>query len=447
MDSIKTWLEENNIEEVQCITCDHTGIPRGKILPVKTFIQDEGFRIPEAIMLQAACGDLIDDDLLFTLIDERDIDMVLTPDANACYILPWTKKPTAMIIHDCFDQQGKPFQLSARTILKKVIDLYAQKNLKAVVAPEMELYLTKINADSNLPLEVPTGRSGYAERGRQSFGIDSITEFSEYIDDVYAWAKQLGLKLETVVHEEGRAQFEFNFMHGEPLSLADQVFMFKRMVKEAAIKHGFSATFMAKPMVDQPGNAMHIHQSLVDASTGENIFANEQGDTAAFHHYIAGLQKYIPEMMPIFAPNINSYKRFVAGLAAPVNLDWGIENRTVGLRIPNSPTQARRVENRLPGADTNPYLAIAATLLCGFIGMEEKIKPSQEKMGKENEQCASDMPLNINDAISRMENSEKVKYYLGELFVKGFIETRKADHENYKNVISSWERHFLLTTV
>ena len=447
MNKITHWLKDNHVEDVQCVTGDHTGISRGKVLPVNTFINDQGFRIAEAILLQAACGDLIDDKLLFKLVDERDLDMVLKPDENACYLLPWTQKPTAMIIHDCFMQDGSAMELSPRAILRKVLKLYQDKDLTPVVAPEMELYLVKTSADANLPCEPPIGRSGYQESGRQSFGIEALTEFDPFINDIYDWANKLHLDIDAVVHEEGTAQFEFNLSHGDALALADQVFVFKRLVKEAATKHGFSATFMAKPISGQPGSAMHIHQSIVDNKTGKNIFANENGDTEEFTHYIGGLQRYTPEVLAIYAPHVNSYRRFVSGEAAPVNIHWGVENRAVGLRVPNSPAQARRVENRLPGADSNPYLAIAATLLCGFIGMEEKIKPTEATNHRDNYSLDARLPLNIDAAIAEFEHSEILKKYLGEAFVQGFAETRKADYANFKNVISAWERNFLLTTV
>ena len=447
MNKITQWLKENNVEDVQCVTGDHTGISRGKVLPVDTFIADQGFRIAEGVLLTAACGDLINDNDLFKLVDQRDLDMVLTPDADACYLLPWTRKPTAMIIHDCFLQDGSANGLSPRVILQQVLALYKDKGLTPVVAPEMELYLTQTNADPSLPLQPPIGRSGRRESGRQSFGIEALCEFDPFINDIYDWAKKLNLDLDAVVHEEGTAQFEFNLVHGDALSLADQVFVFKRMVKEAAIKHGFTATFMAKPISGQPGSAMHIHQSIIDSATGKNIFANEDGDTEAFAHYIGGLQRYTPEVLAIYAPHVNSYRRFVAGIAAPVNIHWGVENRAVGLRVPKSPVHARRVENRLPGADTNPYLAMAATLLCGYLGMEEKIKPTEATNHRANYTLDERLPLNIDAAIAAFEHSETLKKYFGQAFVKGFAETRKADYENYKNVISTWERNFLLTTV
>ncbi|WP_394172148.1 glutamine synthetase family protein [Thalassotalea litorea] len=447
MDNIKQWLIDHKIEEVQCVTSDQTGVARGKTLPVSSFIDGAKVKLAEGAMLMAGSGDLIEDNILFSLIDERDMDMILKPVEHGCYVLPWAKKPTAMIIHDGYSHLGHEFDLVPRNVLKRVLKLYQQQNWQPIIAPEMELYLTAKCTDPNQPLQPPQGRSGYQEIGRQSFGIEATDEFAPFINDVYQWAEQMQLRLDAVVHEEGRAQFEFNLVHGDPLMMADQVFVFKRMVKEAAKRHGFTATFMAKPISGQPGSAMHIHQSVVDATTGQNIFATEEGDTELFHHFIGGLQTYTPDVMAIYAPNVNSYKRFVAGIAAPVNLQWGLENRTVGLRVPESPVQARRIENRLPGADSNPYLAIAASLLCGYLGMIEKLEPSEQTLTKCNKTRSTTLPLNIDAALSQMINSAKINEFLGERFVQGFTETRKTDYENYKNVISSWERQFLLNTV
>ncbi|MEW6998751.1 glutamine synthetase family protein [Colwelliaceae bacterium BS250] len=446
MDNIENWLLENNIEEVQCVTADHTGIPRGKTLPAQSFLADE-LRIPEGVALSTASGDLINDDIMFSLIDPRDLDMFMKPDLNTRYVLPWTKKPTAMIIHDCWLRNGEENDLCPRTILKNVLALYKSKGWQPVVAPEMELHVLKTNADPSQELEPPMGRSGRTEAGRQSFGIDALAEYSDFIDLVYDWAKQLNLDLDSVVHEEGAGQLEFNFKHGDALKLADQVFVFKRLVKEAAIQCGITATFMAKPISDEPGNAMHIHQSIISTETGKNIFADDSGDTELFKHYIGGLQKYTGDLMPIFAPNANSYRRFVAGVAAPVNVFWGTENRSVGLRVPEAPQQARRVENRLPGADSNPYLAIAATLLCGYLGMVEEIERSEESVDRVNAHISDDIPTNFDSAIKAMADSKTMQQYLGERFITGFTETRLVDFNHFKSVITSWERRFLISAV
>lgn len=450
MTEISQWLTDNEVRQVQCLISDHTGVARGKVLPIDKFLSEQGCRLGETILLQSVVGGYAPDDVLWSLSDPRDVDMILKPDASACYLLPWSDEKTAMIIHDCYTPKGKEVTFSPRNLLKKVIKLYAEQGWKAVVAPEMELYLTKTVTDENQVLQVPAGKSGRIEAGRQSFGIDAICEFDPLMKDVYDWAKMQGLGLDVVVHEEGRGQFEFNFEHGDPLTLADQVFTFKRTVKAAAEKHGITATFMAKPIDGQPGSAMHIHQSVVDIESGDNIFADENsasGFSHLFGHFLGGLQTFTPEVMPMLAPNVNSYRRFLTGESVPVNLHWGVENRTVGLRVPDAPSVAKRVENRIAGADANPYLAIAATLICGYIGMMENTSVSEETTSRANGQLSEKLPLNIDLALEKMSSSETIKNYLGEEFVRGFIGTRQADYDHYKREISAWERRFLLTNV
>jgi glutamine synthetase len=155
--------------------------------------------------------------------------------------------------------------------------------------------------------------------------------------------------VETLIHEVGACQMEINFAHGNALELADQVFLFKRAVRETAYRHNIFATFMAKPMEDEPGSAMHIHQSIVSAESGENIFSAADGSaTPLFFHHIAGMQKYLPMVMPMLAPYVNSYRRLSRHAAAPINVRWGYDNRTCGIRIPPSSPAARRLENRVP---------------------------------------------------------------------------------------------------
>ena len=219
-------------------------------------------------------------------------------------------------------------------------------------------------------------------------------------------------------------------------------------MREAALKHNVAATFMAKPITDEPGSAMHLHQSVVDIKTGLSVFSTPEGEPSTlFLQHIGGLQRYIPEVLPLFAPNANSFRRFLPDTSAPVNVEWGEENRTVGLRVPASNAQARRVENRLPGADANPYLAIAASLLCGYMGMIEGCDPSAPVQGRGYERRSLRLPLTIEDALERMEGSAAVRRMLGEKFVQGYVAVKRAEHENYKRVISSWERQFLMMSV
>ncbi len=450
MEKLTKWLKDRRITEVECITPDQTGIARGKIMPTSKFLVEKGIRLPESVLLQTATGDYPDDEAYYSILDPKDIDMLLRPDANAVYMVPWALEPTAVVIHDCFDVDGNLISLSPRAVLKRVLGLYAEKGWKPIVAPEVEFYLTQRCTDPDLPLEPPVGRSGRKESGRQSFSIDAANEYDPIIEDIYDWCEAQELDIDTLIHEEGTAQMEFNFRHGDALELADQVFIFKRTVREAALKHNIGATFMAKPITGEPGSSMHIHQSLVDANTGRNLFSEEDGTASPlFLNYIGGLQKYIPLLMPMFAPNVNSYRRYLPGADgnAPVNIEWGEENRTVGLRVPSSAPEARRVENRLPGADTNAYLSLAANLAAGYLGMVNAIEPRPEVSGRRGAEADPELPFNLEYALAVMSEAEDIREIFGDKFIDGFIATRWAEYEGFKRVISSWEREYLLATV
>ena len=225
-----------------------------------------------------------------------------------------------------------------------MLALYAERGWRPVVAPEMEFYLVAVNTDPDYPLEPPTGASGRPETGRQAYGIDALNEFDPLFEDIYDYCEASEIGIDTLVHEGGAAQMEINFAHGDALRAADDAMLFKRTVRQAALRHKLYATFMAKPMDDEPGSSMHLHQSVVDAETGRNLFAKKNGDdTALFLGHIAGLQKFLPAAMPLLAPNVNSYRRLRRFSDAPINVHWARDNRTVGFRVPTSGPVGRRV--------------------------------------------------------------------------------------------------------
>ncbi len=315
------------------------------------------------------------------------------------------------------------------------------------MAPELEFFLVDVNTDPDYPLMSPIGRSGRRETSRQSYGVDAVNEFDPLFEDVYDFCEAQKIDIDTLSHEAGAAQMEMNFNHGPALQLADQAFQFKRTVREAGLRHKIYATFMAKPMQGQPGSSMHIHQSLLSAKTGRNLFAQRDGkDTTLFHHHIAGLQKHLPAVMPLIAPNVNSYRRLVRDSDAPINTHWGYDNRSVGLRVPHSEAEHRRVENRVAGADANPYLAIAASLACGYLGMTERQKPRPPVEGSAY-RLAHTLPRTLYDSLHRFNASKSIKKVLGAKFVDAVTLVKETELEAYQEVISSWEREHLLLNV
>ncbi len=441
---IREWLREHRIDEVEGIIPDMTGIARGKIIPAAKYSEEAGLRLPEAIFLQTVTGEYPED---FSVVSPTDRDIVLWPDPETVRHVPWASDPTAVIIHDCYYSDGTPVQLSPRYVLRKVLQLYAERGWKPVVAPELEFYLVKPNIDADYPLEPPVGRSGRPEIGRQSFSIDAVNEFDPLFEDLYDYCEKQNIAIDTLIHESGAAQMEVNLLHGDPLELADQAFLFKRTLREAALKHNMYATFMAKPMEREPGSAMHIHQSVIDETSGENIFSNADGEVSSlFLSHVAGLQKYLPAAMPLLAPNVNSYRRITRYFASPINLQWGYDNRTTGLRIPVSSAQSRRVENRLAGADANPYLVIAASLACGYLGMVEALEPTKPISGSAYE-MPYDLPRALPSALDLMTASEVLKNTLGEEFVRAYTAVKESEVATFLQVISSWEREYLLLNV
>jgi glutamine synthetase len=447
MSQIEDFLKEHRIDEVECLLPDMSGIARGKILPAERFVKGlatNALRIPEQIFIQTVTGDYPLDD---KVTDPATSDVYLVPDPETIRLVPWYPEPTAQVICDAFYFDGNPVVISARGLLHRILALYAEQGWTPIVAPELEFFLVATNADPDYPLEPPIGRSGRRETGRQSYGVDAVNEFDPLFEDVYDYCEAQGIDIDTLTHEAGAAQMEMNFNHGPAMLLADQAFLFKRSVREAAFRHKVYATFMAKPMEHEPGSSMHIHQSILDSKSGRNLFTTKNGkDSKLFHHYIAGLQKHLPAVMPLLAPNVNSYRRLTPFSDAPINTHWGYDNRTVGLRVPHSEPADRRVENRLAGADANPYLAIAASLACGYLGMTEKLKPRSPVQGSAY-RLAHTLPRTQYDALSRFTASRTIKSLLGERFIEAVSLVKDTELRAYQQVISSWEREHLLLNV
>ena len=441
---IVEWLQKHEISEVECLVPDLTGNARGKFVPAHQFISHSLPRLPESILVQTVTGEYSDQHWDF--VEPTDADMVLIPDETTMRLVPWAREPTAQIIHDCHTRDGELHPLASRSVLRKVLAAYEQAGLTPVVAPEVEFYLVARNEDADYELVSPIGRNGRRETARLSYSIDAVAEFEDFVEDMYDFADAQALDVDTLIHENGAAQMEINFRHGDPLSLADQVFVFKRTVRETAYKHDFYATFMAKPMQGEPGSALHIHQSLLDSS-GRNVFANEDGTQAnTLRHYIAGLQRYTPELISLYAPNVNSYRRLAPEISAPINLNWGIENRTVAFRVPSSAPAATRVENRFPGADANPYLALAASLASGLLGMQQKLVATEPFQGTGNEDDV-EVARSLEEGLRLLGDTPELRSLFGDLFLRAYQAVKLDEFEEFNRVISSWEREHLLLQV
>ena len=443
--AIEAWIQKHNINEVECLVPDLTGNARGKFIAAAQFLLRPVSKLPESIMVQTVTGNYTEQHDEF--VAPGDTDMLLRPDPTTLRHVPWAREPTAQIIHDCLTQDGDLHPLACRTILRRVPERYDLAGLTPVVAPEMEFYLVSRNLDSDQELQPPVGRSGRRESARLSYSIDAVFEFESFIDDMYDFADAQELSIDTLIHENGAAQMEVNFRHGNPLVLADQIFVFKRTVRETALRHNICATFMAKPMQEEPGSAMHIHQSVLDTGSGENLFRCDGANASTpLRHYIGGLQRFTPELISLYAPNVNSYRRLAPEIAAPINLRWGLDNRNVAFRIPRSDPDAARVENRFPGADANPYLAIAASLASGLLGMQLALEPT-EPYAVSSHRDTVEVARTLEEGLRKLRDSDPIRELFGDLFLRAYAAVKQHEFEAFNRVISSWEREHLLLKV
>ncbi|MER8698765.1 MULTISPECIES: glutamine synthetase family protein [unclassified Mesorhizobium] len=443
----KDWLAAHAVSEVECLVPDMNGVLRGKALPAAKFlkaIEDRALYLPSSAFLVSIDGRYsgsVDEGFAY-----QDPDMRMVPDVATLCLAPGGGPGKAYVFADAFHMDDRPWMASPRHVLRAVLDLYRQRGWRAVVAPELEFYLTAPNPDPDRPVMAPVGRNGRSESVQHPYDMAALEQFEPVIRRLYGYAAAAGLPLDTLIHESGTAQLEINFLHGDALPLADKVLLFKRMTRQAAQEGGMQATFMAKPIAAQAGSSMHLHMSVVDEA-GNTLFAGRDGaDTEMFGHFIGGLQKYIPEVMPLFAPNVNSFRRIRPNHSAPANIEWSHDNRSCGLRVPAGGRTARRVENRLPGADANPYLAIAGSLLCGYLGVEEKIARSTEAPGNAY-RSRSTLPKTMEEALDRFAACDPVRAVLGEDFFQTYLRVKSVELDLFQSVVTSWERDHLLLKV
>ena len=430
-------------ENLDFIVSDLNGIPRGKSIASRSLTETDTPHLAEAIFFQTITGEYSP---ALTKFNANDGDLLMHPDWSTYHQTPWKPGSVSQVICETKDNLGKPIAYDPRNVLKKVLREYDDLGLTAIVAPEVELYLLRPVAKDDLSLRVAAGTHGQDEFGGEAFSLDALDKFSTVLEEIKAMCRETGLELSAIVHEMGPAQIELNVTHGEALSRADQFFLLKRLIKGCAHKHGLHASFMAKPLLEFPGSGQHLHCSLLDHK-GDNIFKLKRRKAPpALRHFIGGLQQYLPQAFALLAPNVNSYKRFVPGISAPINLEWGYDNRTTGLRIPFSDPKAGRVENRVAGADANPYLMIASMLACGLLGLRQKLEPSKP-IADDAYHLRPTFPCDLNESLLLLEQSPDLINLLGQDFVEVFVSVKRTELRHFVRTISLWEVGYLGSTL
>jgi glutamine synthetase len=420
---------------VDLILPDLAGIARGKRLTADAFLAGLEGELSFPISLYGIDATGANVDASGLVWEQGDADRPCLVDPATFAPVPW-RDGGAQVLGGLGDSAGRPFFAAPRAVLQSVAERFAELGLTPVAALELEFFLLGPQPADGQP------HAAASDPGAV-YGLDPLDEHDAFLARLERYCASQELPAKSAVSEYAPAQFEINLGHvADPLRAADHAFLLKRAVKAAARAEGLQATFMAKPVPDQAASGMHVHVSLQDAQ-GNNRFALDQ---SALHHAIGGLQATMAEAMLLFSPNANSFRRLRPLSYAPTAPTWGHNNRTVALRVPSGAAAARRIEHRLAGADANPYLAIAASLACGYLGMKEKLKPRAPIEGSAY-RLARTLPRTLYDALERFNGTRALKPIFGAIFVEAVTIVKGAELDAYQLVISSWEREHLLLNV
>jgi glutamine synthetase len=449
-DEARRFLDANpSVEFVEMIFTNLSGVPRGKrlrsheVLP----IYEIGRFLPGSILVSDITGqDCSDTGLVW---EDGDADRVAKPAPGTLVHAPWLGEHSAQVITSLYELDGSPSDLDPRHVLRRVLDRFAADGLIPVVACELEFYLTD-------PVRLPDGgvqlarplRGGERPRLHGVYGLRELEDFSGFLQSLWAGADIQGIPLEGAISEYAPDQFELTLKHrDDALRAADEAVMYKRLVKGVAAQNGCEATFMAKPFGERAGSGLHLHVSVNDVD-GNNIFASDDpSGSLSLHYALGGLKEALADSMAIFAPNANSYRRFRANSYAPVACAWGINNRTVALRVPAGSARSRHIEHRVAGADANPYLALAALLAGVHHGLSGKIDPGPPTVGDGYAAAAktsNHLPSNWLAAVDRFATSELMSSYLGSRFTKMFTSVKRTEQDRFHEVVSSLDYDWYL---
>ncbi|MFT3986689.1 glutamine synthetase family protein [Aestuariivirga sp.] len=375
------WLDERrDVRSLRAAVCDLNGVMRGKRIPVEQAekVLAGGLRMPLSVVGVDIWGeDIVNSPLVFAT---GDADGLCEPIGRGILPMDWTSEPTALIPLWLREENGMPFGGDPRRALDAIVQRFASHGFTPVVAMELEFYLYDPAEDRPAaPVSPITGKRLDAD---SVLSIDELDDFGAFFRDVYDACALQGVPADSAIAENGIGQFEINLLHvADPLKAADDAVLFKRIVKGVARKHGFAASFMAKPYGQRSGSGLHVHFSLLDRA-GKNVFDNGTRDGSPIMlNAVGGLIETMAETTLLFAPHANSYRRLRPGTHAPSAAAWGYENRTVAVRIPGGPNVARRIEHRVAGADANPYLVLAGILAGALAGIERQMTQPEPVTG------------------------------------------------------------------
>jgi glutamine synthetase len=431
----QAFLDANpDITNIHIVWTDICGVARGKVLRRDELVpafKDGRFLPISALVLDITGQDVPETGLVF---DEGDRDMLMWPVEQSLTRIPWMEEPTAQYIAKVHDLDGIPHFADPRNTLEAIVKRFqVELNMTPVGAVELEFFLMdRESALAGKPMAPKSLINEHRPQHYQAYYLQDIDDFQPFFKDLYAACDAQGLPAKTLISEYAPGQMEIVLRHrADVLKACDEGIMLKRTIKAIADRHGLAATFMAKPYAQWTGSGMHIHVSLAD-DRGNNLFAAEDPQqNELLMHAIGGLKAAMAESMLIFAPNANSYRRFRRNSYAPVSASWGINNRTVSLRIPAGAANTCHIEHRPSGADANPYLVMAAIMAGMHYGITEKSDPGNPVIGNGYERRAKYIPGNWFDAIDAFWRASILKDYFGKPFVDAYCTVKEVEADRF----------------
>ena len=428
-------------ERIELMLCDINAVLRGKWLPgdqVSKFKQG-AVRLPLSTYAPNIMGYEVEETGIGSVIG--DPDGIIVPVPGTLRPVPWANGNVAQVLVEMAGEDGEISELSPRRRLAAVLERAQARGLHPVVATELEFYLIKHRESDHTPPEPPDGLPM-----AQNYDLEVLNQSEELLSEILEAARLQGIATDTLIAEYGPGQFEVNFHHtGDVLAAADTALLFKRLVIGIVNTHGMEATFMAKPYATEPGNGMHVHASMLD-DKGDNIFASEvEGEVSpTLARAVAGVLTTMRDMQAVFAPHLNSYRRFQPGSFAPTAPDWGIDHRGAGIRLPELDGKGARLEHRIAGADVNPYLVLSAILGGMLHGLDNDLPlppPLDEEGGPEVEPLAHDWQT----AVQAFAGSAFAEEVFGTEYHHIYTAIRQNEIKELTSIITEVEYKYYLS--
>ncbi|QKE65363.1 glutamine synthetase [Aquipseudomonas campi] len=434
---------------VDLLIADMNGVVRGKRIDRNSLhkVYEKGINLPASLFALDINGSTVESSGLG--LDIGDADRICFPIPNTLCKEPWQKRPTAQLLMTMHELDGRPFFADPREVLRQVVAKFDEMNLTICAAFELEFYLIDQENVNGRPQPPRSPLSGKRPISTQVYLIDDLDEYVDCLQDMLEAAKEQDIPADAIVKESAPAQFEVNLHHtNDAIKACDYALLLKRLVKNIAYDHEMDTTFMAKPYPGQAGNGLHVHISLLDKTTGKNIFTTDDPlQSDLLRHAIGGILETMPASMAFLCPNVNSYRRFGAQFYVPNAPSWGIDNRTVAVRVPNGSPDSVRIEHRVAGADANPYLMMASILAGIHHGLTNKVEPGEPIEGNSYEQLEQSLPNNLRDALRELDDSAVLNQYISPDYIDIFVACKEAELEEFETTISDLEYNWYLHTV